>query len=111
MDFEIPVEPKAYHKALLMIINIPLNLNLSPMEIDILSCMLNHNMETIDHLSRKIIADELKRSNFNINNYIISLRDKNMLITKAKDKNLYVNPKIIDLVKDSNIGFKLKINN
>lgn len=110
MDIEIPVEPKAYHKAILMIINTPLNLNLSKFEIDILACILNHNMETINADSRKTIANELNKDNFNINNYIVRLRDKGILITKPADKNLYVNPKVIDLVRDNNIGFRLKIN-
>jgi len=107
MERVIPVKSKDYHKAVLMIMNF--SLNLSPMEIDIVSCVLNHNMEIIDSYSRDTIRKELDKDKFTTNNYIARLREKNIFITKPADKNLYVNPNIIEMVKDPKISFELEL--
>lgn len=109
MEYKLPIKSEGYHKAMLMLLNIPLNLKLSNMEIDILSVVLNHNMTTIDAKSRRTIMDELDKDKFNINNYIARLRDKGALITKAADKNLYVNPSIIEIVKDKKVTFDFEL--
>jgi len=79
------------------------------MEIDIVACMLNHNMEIIDIYSRETIRKELDKDKFTTNNYISKLRDKGILITKPADKNLYVNPNIIEMVKDPKFTFELEL--
>ena len=111
MDIEIPVKADSYHKSLLMIMNIPFNLNLRPLEIDMLACMLKHDMKIIDVYSREKIRKDLDKDKYVTNNYIVRLREKNILVTKPADKNLYLNPKIIEMVKDPNMNFKLHIVN
>lgn len=107
MERIIPVKSKDYHKAMLMLWNF--SLNLSPMEIDIVSCVLNHNMEIIDVNSRKTLRQELDKDEFIINNYISRLKNKGVFITKPADKHLYVNPNIIEMVKEPKITFNLEL--
>lgn len=109
MERVIPVKQQDLIKAILMILNTPYNFNLSNMEIDIVSCMLNHNMQIIDLANREIIRMELDKDKFNLNNYIVRLRDKGMVIVKPADKNLYVNPNLYDLIKDNKISFELQV--
>jgi hypothetical protein len=108
MEYKIPVNIKNYHKAILMVLNF--NLNLSKMELDIVACILNHNMETVDLYSREIIRKELDKDKFIINNYIGRLKDKKILLIKPADKKLYVNPSIIEIAKDGKITFEFIIN-
>lgn len=79
------------------------------MEMDILACILNHNMEIIDVYSREIIRKELDKDKFNTNNYIVRLRNKKILITKPADKKLYVNPDIIEAVKDKKFSIEFEL--
>lgn len=109
MELEIPVNNSNYNKAMLMLINIPFNLNLSKMEIDMVACMLDNKTEIITNQFRRILRDELIKDNYTINNYIARLRDKGILITKPADKNLYVNPRIVSLSSSINEGLTIKI--
>lgn len=107
MEYKIPVNIKNYHKAILMILNF--NLNLSKMELDIVACILNHNMESVDLYSRETIRKELNKDKFIINNYIARLKTKKILIVKPADKKLYVNPNIIEIAKDRKLTFEFII--
>lgn len=90
-------------------LNTPLNLKLSNMELDFLAVILNHNLTIIDSKARKIIMEELDKDKFNVNNYIVRLRDKGALIVRPADKNLYVNPNIIEIVKDKKVTFEFDL--
>lgn len=107
MEHKISIKSNSYVKAMVMLHNF--KLKLSPMETDILSCMLNHNMKTIDSYSRETIRLELNKDKFSTNNYIVRLRDKGILITKPADKALYVNPSMYDLIKDKKVSFEFEL--
>lgn len=107
MEYKIPVKSRDYHKALLMVLNF--NLNLSNLELDIVSTLLNYNIEVVDIEAREIIRKELDKGKFNINNYIARLKDKGILIVKPADKALYVNPMIMDIVRDNKVSFEFEI--
>ncbi len=109
MTLSIPVKTNLYYKAILLILNF--KLNLSPMEIDIVACILNHDIKIVDIYTREIIRKELDKDKFNTNNYISRLRDKGILITKPLDKKLYVAPEIYELVKDRKLNFEFELIN
>jgi predicted transcriptional regulator len=107
MEYKIPVENKDYHKGILMILNF--NLNLSELEMDIVSTLLNNNIEVVDTTAREIIRKELNKSKFNTNNYITRLTDKGILVVKPGDKKLYLNPSLVEIVKDKRVSFEFEI--
>ena len=109
MEYRIPVKNKNYHKAVLMILNF--NLNLSNLEIDILATLLNYNISIVDINARDIIRKEINKDKFNTNNYINRLKNKGILVVKPADKNLYINPTILDIVKNKRISFQFDIIN
>lgn len=107
MEYRIPVTAKNYHKAILMILNF--NLNLSKFELDILATLLNYNISVVDVEARDIIRKELNKDKFNTNNYINRLKAKGVFITKPADKKLYVNPALLEIVKDKKVSFEFEI--
>lgn len=111
MEFEIPVEKKTYYKAALMIINVPLNLNLSNMEMDMISYFLNSGKEYLDSDVKDKMAVELDKDIYSINNYISRLKEKKMLLLKPNSRLLYFNTNIKNIISDNNISFNLKILN
>lgn len=108
MEYVIPIKNKDYHKGMLMILNF--NLNLSPMELDIVATLLNNNIEIVDIGAREIIRKTLNKDKFSTNNYISRLKNKNIFIVKPVDKRLYLNPTIIDIVRGKKVSFEFKIN-
>jgi predicted transcriptional regulator len=90
-----------------MILNF--NLNLSKLELDILATLLNHNVTIVDTEARDIIRKALNKGKYNINNYISRLRKKKIFITKPVDKNLYINPSLIEIVRDKKVSFEFII--
>lgn len=107
MEYNIPVKNDQYHKAMLMILNF--KLGLSNMEIDMVSTLLNNNITVIDTEAREIIRKTLDKDKYITNNYIQRLRNKNIFVVKPADKNLYLNPDLIDIIKEGEVSFKFKI--
>lgn len=107
MEFikEFKVDRDSFSKAVLTILNF--QLKLSELEIEILSVMLSHNITKIDSATRVLLRDKLDKTKFDINNYIKRLKEKKLIIVK-EDKNLHINPNIIQLVKFKTFIFKLK---
>jgi len=108
MEYKIPIAGKDYHKAILMILNF--NLNLTPMELDIVATVLDHNLKLIDTRAREIIRLKLDKDKFNTNNYIKRLVDKHIFTINPGDKNLYLNESIIDIASNKKISFEFLIN-
>lgn len=86
-------------------------LNLTNLEIRILSEFskfksLNTDTYLFDTANRRKIADNLKVSIFNLNNYIRVLKDKKIFIP-TNNKELDINPSIYKNLKDNK--FKIEI--
>lgn len=107
MDYKIPVNNESYHKAILMALNF--SLNLSKMEIDMVATLLNYNKLIVDTESREILRKALDKDKYIINNYIQRLRNKNILVIRPADKNLYLNPSLIEIVKERKVSFEFEI--
>ena len=60
MEYNIPVEKKDYYKAMLMVINF--NLNLSNLEMDILSILLNNKLRVVNIDARDLLRKDLLKS-------------------------------------------------
>lgn len=107
MEYNIPIAKEGYHKAILMVLNF--NLNLSKMEMDIVATLLDNKISIVDGESRDIIRKVLDKDKFTTNNYISRLKDKGILVVKPADKNLYLNPSIIEIVKDKKVSFEFEL--
>ena len=107
MNYPININKESYHKAMLMILNF--KLNLSNMEIDMLSTLLKNGITIIDTDARDLIRKVLNKDKFITNNYIKRLRNKHVLLSKDNDKKLYINPSILEIVKDREVSFKFEI--
>lgn len=109
MEYKIPVTSKSYYKAILTILNF--SLNMSKLELDIIAVLLYHNMLEINADSREVIRKELDKDKFITNNYIKSLKAKGILLIKDNDpKKAYINPEIINIVREPKLTFEFIIN-
>lgn len=109
MEYKIPVTNKSYYKAILTVLNF--SLKISKLELDILAILLYHNMLEINADSREIIRKELDKDKFITNNYIKSLKLKNIILTDLNNpKRAYVNPEIVRIVKEPKLSFEFIIN-
>lgn len=109
MEYKIPVTSKNYYKAILMVLNF--NLKLSELEIDIICTMLNNNMLEVNIDTREHIRKVLNKDKFMTNNYIKRLRSKGILLDNDKlNRVYYINPTILDIIKQGKISFEFIIN-
>jgi len=107
MHSDIKVKKEDYVKAMLTIINF--NLKLSELELDIITAMINNNMTVVNIDSREIIRKVLNKDKYITNNYIKRLRSKGVFLEKPNDKQFYINPNILDILKDKEVSFKFHI--
>lgn len=109
IEYKIPVLKETYVKAVLMSINFLLNL--TNFEIKILCAMLNSNMTIVNIDTREHIRKVLNKDKFMTNNYIKSLRTKNILLDHpTMSKVYYINPTILEIIKAGKISFEFVIN-
>lgn len=109
METRIPVTKDSIYKAILMLGNVPFNLNLSKLEIDIVSTWLQYKVYVIDISARDLIRKVLDKDKFNTNNYIRRLKDKGIIVHADDSKKLYLNPKLAQIVNTDTITFKFDI--
>jgi len=103
MIIPIPVKKNSYYKGALSILNF--SLGLTELEIDIVATLLHNKIYIIDSNARDLLRKVLNKDKYNTNNYIAKLKSKKILGTKPNDKNLYLDPGIIEATKDSKITF------
>lgn len=99
----IPIKKDQFHKGILTILNF--SLGLTELEIDIVATLLKNNITIIDSDARDLIRKVLNKDKFNTNNYILKLKKKRILGSKPNDKNLYLDPGLIEAVRDNKITF------
>lgn len=107
MEYPITVNRDNYHKAMLMVLNF--NLNLSTLELDILSTLLKNGITILDTDGRDLLRKVLNKDKFITNNYIKRLRNKGVFISKPADKKLYINPSLLEICNDRKVSFEFNV--
>ncbi len=109
MEYNLQVTKNTHNKVILSILNF--NFKLSDLETDMVASMLKYNITVINKESRLKIGRDVSSERSLINNYILRLKDKGILVTKAQDKKLYVNPSLLALRNSPNLSFKFTVSN
>lgn len=107
MEENIKINKQNYVKAALNVANC--FLKLTPVEIEMISVMLNNGAITITAASRKLLITSLDKSKFVISNNIKRLKSKSVLI---QDNNkTVINPKILSYIQGKEFKVKFTIDN
>lgn len=107
MELEIPIKEGAEAKTMLKIINCFIN-NLTDIELDIVSGMLNKGYTTLTKSNRADLRSSLNMDKYLFNNYIKYLKDKKVLF--VNNEVLTLNPMIRYYTSGNEITIKLKPN-
>lgn len=105
MNYPIKVTKDKYYKAALSLMNC--FTNLTEFELDVLVTMLNNNIKIVSKETRSKLKELLGKDTYTFNNYIKRLKDKKALI--EVDKNLVINPGILESVKDKELNVKIYV--
>lgn len=108
MEENIKINKQNYVKAALNVANC--FLKLTPVEIEMISIMLNNGAITITAASRKLLINSLNKSKYVISNNIKRLKNKSILIQDS-NKKIVINPKILSYIQDKEFKVKFTINN
>lgn len=103
MELTIPVNNLT--KTKLKILNCFIN-NLTDIELDIVSTMIDKGIVTLDKSNRNTLRTSLNMNKYLFNNYIKYLKDKKVLFTN--ESILTLNPSILNITKDNKITIELK---
>lgn len=107
MEENMKVKKSNYVKAALNVANC--FMHLTPIEIDIISAMLNHGATSITSASRKLLTTSLDKSKNVISNNIKRLKHKSVLIKDNNKNAVVINPKILDYIKAKEFKVKFEI--
>ncbi len=107
MEENIKISKTKYVKAALNVANC--FLNLTPMEIDMISVMLNHGAISITTASRKLLIDSLHKSKYVISNNIKRMKHKSILIQDTNKKAVVIHPKILSYIKNKKFSVNFEI--
>lgn len=107
MEYKIKVNSHSIYKAILTVINF--SLKLSNNEIDIIATLLKYGFTVVNAEARDMLRKALDKDQYNINNYIKSLKTKKILLKEGKD--IIINPNLSEVLKSKEIVFKFdKVN-
>lgn len=108
MEFNIPIKKEdLIYKSILRLFNF--SLNLTENELDLLSDIFKNKITVLDKTNRKILR-EIKGKNYSmysINNYIDSMKDKQVLV--YIDNTLQVHPNIVNMMNYKSFTFNLNV--
>jgi len=107
MEYPITISKDQYHKAMLMVLNF--NLNLSTLELDILSTLLKNDITIVDTDARDLLRKVLNKDKFITNNYIKRLRNKGIFVLDNSNKKLYINPSLLEICNDKKVSFEFNV--
>lgn len=102
MIHNITIDKSRHTKAALSIINC--FLKLSNRELDIVVAILDNNIKEINKQTREIIKESIDIDNYGLNNYLLKLRNKGIIINNK------LSDKIIEASKDQEIIIKINVN-
>ena len=105
MELKIPVKEGAETKTMLKIVNCFIN-NLTDVELDIVSAMINKGYTTLSKNNRSGLRSSLNMDKYLFNNYVKYLKDKKVLYLNQDI--LTLNPNIVRLTSDNQITIILK---
>jgi len=105
MELKIPVKEGAETKTMLKIVNCFIN-NLTDVELDIVSEMINKGYTTLSKNNRSELRSSLNMDKYLFNNYVKYLKDKKVLY--LNEEVLTLNPNIVRLTSDNQITIILK---
>jgi ABC-type dipeptide/oligopeptide/nickel transport system permease component len=105
MELKIPVKEGAETKTMLKIVNCFIN-NLTDVELDIVSAMINKGYTTLSKNNRSELRSSLNMDKYLFNNYVKYLKDKKVLY--LNEEVLTLNPNIVRLTSDNQITIILK---
>lgn len=105
MELKIPVKEGAETKTMLKIVNCFIN-NLTDVELDIVSEMINKGYTTLSKNNRSELRSSLNMDKYLFNNYVKYLKDKKVLYLNQDI--LTLNPNIVRLTSDNQITIILK---
>ena len=105
MELKIPVKEGAETKTMLKIVNCFIN-NLTDVELDIVSAMINKGYTTLSKNNRSELRSSLNMDKYLFNNYVKYLKDKKVLYLNQDI--LTLNPNIVRLTSDNQITIILK---
>lgn len=106
MNYDIPISKEKYTLAALKVINC--FLDLTTYELEIVSKMLDNNIQVLDTKGRMIIRRLTGKNTATTNNYIKRLKDKKVLI--PTEKGLKLNHNITNPISDKEINIKFNVN-
>lgn len=95
MEENIKISKTNYVKAALNVANC--FLNLTPIEMDIISTMLNHGAISVTSASRKLLINSLHKSKHVISNNIKRMKHKSVLI--QENNKTVIHPKILSYIQ------------
>lgn len=108
MEFNIPVRKNdLVYKSILRLFNF--SLNLTENELDLVSDILVNNLSILNEVNRKKLR-ELEGKNYSfysINNYVASLKKKNVLV--ILDNTLQIHPNILETIKHNTFTFNFNV--
>ena|ERR1700752_5297456 len=103
MELIIPIDSKNKTKAILKLLN-PFLANLTNKEIEIVSTMIDMDIEVLNKYSRADLRDKLNIDKYTFNNAVASLKSKKILIQSTVD--LRLNPALKTYTNDSTYTIK-----
>jgi len=109
MEYNLKLTKDNYHKAVLLMVNTISQLGLTNLEVDILATMLKQGIIVVNTDTREILRKVLDKGKYTLNNYIIQLKEKGILIEHTGTKSLEINPNLVSAVKDHETSFNLEL--
>lgn len=103
MELPIPIKEKDKTKAILKLLN-PFIGNLTNKQLDIISKMIDMDIEVLTKYSRANLRDSLDMDKYTFNNTVASLKTKRVLIQTTS--NLKLNPAFKGFTKDDTYTIK-----
>lgn len=105
MEYPIRVSRDVYKRTILKFMD--LRFNLTKSEFNVLAELVELNPDVISTEVRLYLRNLLNKSEHNMNNYIMKLKDKNIIL--EIEEGLIINPNIIRMVNDEEVVVKFNI--
>ncbi len=106
MEYNIPINTKDYHLAMLKTMNC--FLKLSKFQMEIICIILEDENKILTTDLRKLIRDITGKGIATTNNYIKKLKDKKVLL--ETEEGMVLNSTILNVMEDKEVIIRFKIN-
>ncbi len=106
MDYNIPIKEGGLYKAILMIMDPFLELTVG--ERHVLIEILKLENRVINSTTRQILKEVTGLKKHSFNNHLMRLKAKGIIL-EGKYRELYVNPRVIDMVSSNTLNIKFYV--